>query len=166
MPKWFPNTSNDIIAGAILDALSPITRLATFEKDAEDPLLSAISSCTSVLAGRGRLKGFKINIMLCNLQFVLDSHHGDSAYNLSAEEKDNKAKRRNEGFRILCDLDGALSPGCKLELLIHTTKGNHYCITKFHSQLPSVQLEAEKYGWNANCTLLEVRDKLNAQEDE
>jgi len=161
MPKWFPNTSNDAVAGALLDALSPVTRLANFNNVAEDPLLSAISSCTSTLAHHGGLKSFQINIMLCNLGFFLDCHHGDAAYNLSAEEKDNKAKRRNEGFQLLCDLGGALGPGCKPQLLIHTTKNDIKGGTGFYSQLPSIQLEAEKYGWDLNSALLEIRDKLN-----
>jgi hypothetical protein len=166
MPKWFPNTFNDVIAGALLNALSPVTRLANFNNAAEDPLLSAISSCTSTLADHGGLKSFQINIMVCNLGFFLDCHHGDAAYNLSAEDKDNTAKRRNEGFQLLCDVGGALGLGCKPQLLIHTTKSNIKGKTCFDKQLPSIQLEAEKYGCDLNSTLLEMRDKLNTSKYE
>jgi hypothetical protein len=57
-------------------------RLATFKNDAEDPLLSAISSCTSVLADHVRLKSFQSTYCFATLNAFLNPHHGDSAYNL------------------------------------------------------------------------------------
>lgn len=153
MPKWFSDTCNDRISGALLDAMSPIIRLAPSNNGAEDPLLSAMSSCTSILAGHGGLKSFQINILLRRLQSFLNPQYQNAPYDRYPGERNNTARRRDDVFRLLCALDHALGPECKTELVVHEFPVNHENRCKFQVQLPLIQFEARKYGWDVHPTL-------------
>ena len=47
----------------MLDMLSPATRLAVLKPPDEDRLLSAIQTCTSILAKAGNLKSFQLDLL-------------------------------------------------------------------------------------------------------
>lgn len=153
MPKWSHGPSDDKISVALLNALSPITRLAILNNAAEDPLLSAISSCTSILAGHGGLQSFQINMLLHQLRPFIKPHLQDSLHALSTDEHDKKFRRRNDGLQLLRALDGVLGPKCKTELVIHAAADNNKSRYQFRYQLRLVQLEAKKYGWDVNRKL-------------
>jgi hypothetical protein len=154
VPRWFPDACRDNGAGALLDALSPITRLAAFTDAAEDRLLSAISTCTSALTAGGGFKSFQIKMKLSDVQSFTNHRLHASMYDLSAEEKDTHAKRRDEGIRLPRALSHAIGPGCKPVLVIDASTS----ITepKFVSPdvLSSIEVTAEKYGWNVDHTLV------------
>jgi hypothetical protein len=153
MPKWSHGPSDDKISVALLNALSPITRLAILNNAAEDPLLSAISSCTSILAGHGGLQSFQINMLLHQLRPFIKPHLQDSLHALSTDEHDKKFRRRNDGLQLLRALDGVLGPKCKTELVIHAAADNNKSRYQFRYQLRLVQLEAKKHGWDVNRKL-------------
>lgn len=153
MPKWFPDTSNDRISGALLDAMSPIMRLAPSNNVTDDPLCSAMSSCTSILAAHGGLKSFQINILLHRLQSFLNPRYQDAPYDRYADEQNNTAIRRNGIFQLLCALDHVLGPECRTELVVHDFLRNQENRCKFQVQLPLIQFEARKYGWDVHPTL-------------
>lgn len=153
MPKWFPDTSIDRISGALLDAMSPIMRLAPSNNVTDDPLRSAMSSCTSILAAHGGLKSFQINILLHRFQSFLNPRYHDAPYDRYADEQNNTAERRNGGFRLLCALDHVLGPECRTELVVHDFLRNRENRCKFQVQLPLIQFEAGKYGWDVHPTL-------------
>jgi hypothetical protein len=164
-PKWYPDASGDRVAGALLDALSPITRLATSTNTEEDRLLSAISTCTSVLTAQGSLKSLQLDMPFGGMHFFLGDHRDVTMYVLSTFEKDNRKRRREDGIQRLRALSDALSPESRPELVIHAnTHRNHGKKKKLYDHLYAVQLEAEKYGWDVNRTLM-VSDKFKAQED-
>lgn len=162
MPKWFPDASRSKRASALLDALSPITRLTAYTDAAKDPLLSAISTCTSNLVAHRSLESFKISTRLSDVQSFLSFRHYNPAINPVAERA-SKAKRGNDGVRALWALIGALRPGCKTELVILSRKENDKSGTEFDSYLPSIQLEAEDHGLEGD-RVLRVSGKLEADE--
>ena len=147
VPKWYPDASSDRIAGALLDALSPITRLAKSTGAAEDPLLSAISSCASMLAAQGGVKSFRMAMSFDQSRPYLDQKPYAPGYALSPNDQVTHVKRGRDGVRVLRALSRALSPGCKPELVVHTSTFVVKRKTEFDRLLPSIELEAEKYGW-------------------
>lgn len=165
MPKWYPNASEDRIAGALLDVLSPITRLAKFTNADDDRLLSAISTCTSILTPHGGLKSLQIDMLFREMQSFLKYHHDDSMYILSANEQKDHAKRKDDGVRLLRALSDALSPGCKPELVLHAGHVGNKRQTKFNIHFASIVREAEKYGWDVDRRLRQD-DKLTMHEHE
>lgn len=162
IPKWYPDTSGDRVACALLEAFSPITRLSTCTDVEEDRLLSAISTCTSMLTTQGSLKSLQFDMPFSRVQSFIDDRHVNSTYVLSAHEKDNQMKRRHDGIQLLHTLSDALGPEYKPELVIYANDHDNNHETEFYNVLPRIKLEAEKYGWDVNRTLM-VSDKFKAQ---
>jgi hypothetical protein len=100
VPKWHPDDSEDQLASAILNALSPATRLVASTDAAEDRLLSAISNCTSILAAQG-LRSLHIDLNINDVQPFLKHRVNASVYELSLDEKNAHAKRRDRGIQLL-----------------------------------------------------------------
>jgi len=153
-PQWFPDACGDNIAGTVLDALSPITRLAAFTDPAEDRLLSAISTCTSALTAQGGLKSFQIKMKLSDVQLFLKYRLYASDYDLSTAEKGNHVKRKEEGIRLLRALSDALGPGCKPVLVIDASMSVPEEKFVEPSFLSRIEVTAERYGWDVEHTLV------------
>jgi hypothetical protein len=153
-PRWLPDACSDNVAGAVLDALSPITRLAAFTDAAEDRLLSAIATCTSALTTQGGLKNFRIKMKLSDVQSFLKYRHYASDYDLSTAEKGAHVKRKEEGIRLLCTLSDALGPGCKPVLVIDASMSGPEERFVEPSVLSRIEVTAERYGWDVEYTLV------------
>lgn len=170
VPKWHPDTSRDRLAGAIFDGLSPLTRLLASTNASEDRLLSAISTCTSILAGRRNIKSFQIDMQMNDVRHFLNHCVTASMYNLSKFEKKAHTKRKDNGVQLLHTLSRrTLSQGCRPELVIHAGGSGNKRKLVVAGLLPSIAATAKKYGWNLNRTLkasdeTEVGDKIEARD--
>jgi hypothetical protein len=161
MPNWFHDLASDRVALALLNAISRVTRLAAGNNFAETPLPSAISSCTSILAGHSGLKSFQIDISLRDVPSFVDSNLLNRKEQFSAEEKVLMATRRDDSIQLLGALITALRPGCNTKLIVHADKESKKGRKKFNRFLPQIQLEAEKFGLEVN-RVLDVSGKLRA----
>ena len=159
MPNWFHDLASDRVAVALLDAFSPITRLAAVDNAAEAPLPSAISSCTSILAGHTGLKSFQIDISLREIYLFTNPSRRDPKQQTSKEETVIKAKRRSGSAQLLSGLITALRPRCKMELVVHANRESSKDRKEFDRHLPRIQREVGKYGLEVS-RVLDVSGKL------
>jgi hypothetical protein len=164
VPKWYPNASADAIAGTLFDAASSGRRSVGLINQAEDRLLSAISTCTRMIATAGNLKGFSIHMQHKEMAAFLDIAQENWGIALSPEGKDSHEKRKETGVRLLRALSDALSPGCKPLLIVsgtagslHSTRHEKKGLQSNIDLLPLVLTEAERYGWDVSSSIVDKR---------
>jgi hypothetical protein len=146
VPKWYPNASADALAGALIDAAAPGARTASFINHAEDRLLSAVSTCTRMVATSDNLKSLYINMTDPEIATFLNIHQEQWGGVLSAQEEDSHEKRREAGVRLLRAMSDAPGTSCRPQLVI-SGKGSQKKI----KHLSAVVKEAERYGWDVSC---------------
>ena len=135
--------------------------MAARDNSVEAPLPSAISSCTSILAGHSGLKSLQIYISLRDVPSFVDPNLLNPKEQFSAEEKVLMATRRDDSIQLSGALISALRPRCNTKLIIHADKESKNGREKFNRFLPQIQLEAEKIGLEVD-RVLDVSGKLRA----
>lgn len=159
-PKWFPNSSVDAISGVLMDSLRPDIGLAKRADPSEDRLLSAITKCTHMLARSGTLKCLEIKIPRMEVKGFLDFRSEDWRCVLADAEQANHEKRKDKGVRLFRAMSDALGPGCKPLLVVQVGQKVSWLLKTveerwFADRLPSLLIEAERYGWGVDPEMRE-----------
>lgn len=161
-PLWHPGIQHDAVAGAIMDALSPATRLAILKPPAPDRLLAAVSNSVDILHKSGSLESLELMLNYPDAaKSWIGKHKSVRFALLPLIDAEAQVERKVHGIAWLKRLSDMLGPektpvltvcndGPVKKQVMQVFRG--YCLT-------SIIREAEKYGWLVDQTLRELDSK-------
>ena len=157
-PLWYRGLQEDYLEGAILDLLSPASRMAVIKPPAHDRLLSAIRNITRNLSQAN----------LSTLSFELEDGLTADYWServmeerslITRAEAGEFVERKRRGAALLKELSDKLSAENKAPLLVlfKCQKSERLNLPEFKRRLPKLVAEAAKYGWSVDDYLHEVK---------
>ena len=156
-PLWHTGVASDAIEGAMLDALSPATRLAVLKPPGEDRLLSAIETCTSVLAKASNLKTLQLDLLYPEpaRHFISQSVQTNLGL-VRQEDAVAFVERKRRGIELLKQASTSLTTTSSSKPAVRVLSVRPVSppvAREFRFILTSIIREAEKYGWGVDQIL-------------
>ena len=147
-PLWYRGLQEDYVEGAILDAMSPATRMAVIKPPARDRLLSAVQHSVKTLMGATSLK------LAFSLEHPMNADHFTGRYIndkrlISLQDAQRCVDRKSTGVALLKQASDILaSRGNRPVLtLCHFSQASKSDRKDFRCRLPGLIKEAREYGW-------------------
>ena len=157
-PLWHRGVQEDFVEGAVVDLLSPASRMAVIKPPPHDRLLSAIRHACHTL-----LDANLVNLSL-DLENGLAADYWSSRYTndkrmISIAEAEEFFERKIKGIELLRQVSEVLATTQTRPVLGLFTPSRSSPPDKkeFRRRLPGLKIEAEKYGWTVHPTLKELR---------
>lgn len=157
-PLWHPGIEHDAVQGALMDSLSPATRLAIIKPPPADRLLAAIFTCVDILTESGALQS--LDILLPYPEHVkcwIAKHSVVHRTLVSFSETEAIAERKAQGIAMLRHLSESLGSQNKPTVTIRSAGPiMRNTLTVFRATfLTHIIREADRYGWGVDQRLRE-----------
>ena len=154
-PMFHRGIQEDYVEGAILDLMSPATRMAVIKPPPRDRLLSAIKHSVTKLMEAGSLETMNVDLEHPMASDLWSGRYVNDKRLINVAEAERHVERKAAGVALLMQASEALA-----------AKGNRPVLTLYHFAKPSKSdrnqfrgafagliMEAEKYGWRVHSTL-------------
>lgn len=136
------------VEGAIIDSLSPATRMAIIKPAARDRLISAIKNAVELLSPN--IKTLAFELADANQVDHWTGRYVNDKRMMLASNAEEHVHRKESGIKML----GAMSkdfPAKKRPILSICNPLKTNGRNEFQKQLPGVKKEATKYGWHVGA---------------
>lgn len=154
-PMFPRGMQEDYVEGAILDLMSPATRMATVKPPARDRLLSAIQHSVDKLKAANRLETLTLDLEHPMASDLWSGRYVNDKRMISVAEAEKHAKRKTIAITLLNEASEMLTAkGNKPTLMLHHfSKASKRDVNQFRNSFAGVVTEAEKYGWRVHPRL-------------
>lgn len=160
-PLWHRGMQEDFVEGAMLDLTSPASRLAVVTPAPRDRLLSAVKTCTQVLAKAGSLENLSIDLEHGMTTDRWIGRYSNDRQMIAVGDAEEHVARKQHGIELLKkltqSLDSATAPVLSLHHPSPSAKIQKHDLSEFRMRLSGVIREAQKYGWEVDQHLKGTR---------
>ena len=159
-PLWHRGPQEDFVEGAIVDLLSPASRLALIQPPAHDRLLSAIQHSAHALTNADSLISLSLDLENGMIADYWSGRYVNEKRLINMSEAEEYVERKTKGIAALKALSDQLvskhnhSPFMTLH---HASSTITPDLKEFRQRLASLDMEAEKYGWRIDPHLKVTR---------
>ena len=148
----------DFVEGAIIDLLSPASRMAVLKPPPHDRLLAAVQRIVQTLLN-SNLKAFSLELENGLQGDYWSGRLANDRKMISVADADEFVERKLEGIELLKQVSDMLATTANRPLLRLFRPFNDVLPAQkeFRKRLDRVRMEAEKYGWLVDTRLRESR---------
>jgi hypothetical protein len=154
-PMWHRLIQEDFIEGAMIDSISPATRMGVIKPPARDRLVSAIQNAVHLLSP-------SLRTLVLELQNDIQADYWSGRYvndkrMVAASEAEEHVYRKAKGVALLKGLSEALAANNNRPTLrVCRQPKSSNGAKEFQKQIPAMMVEAKKYGWQVDTLLRPV----------
>lgn len=154
-PMFYRGMKEDYVEGAILDLMSPATRMAVIKPPPRDRLLSAITHATTKLLAASSLETLAVDLEHPMASDLWSGRYVNDKRLISVAEAGRHVERKTAGVAMLKQASDMLTAtGNKPTLTLrHFSKASRSDINQFRSAMSALITEAETYGWRVHTRL-------------
>lgn len=146
---WHRLIQEDFVEGAMIDSLSPATRMGVIKPPARDRLVSAIQNAVHLLS-----PSLRTLVLELHNNIEADSWSGryvDGKRMLTASEAEEHVYRKATGVVLLKELSEALAAKNRRPTLTVCNKPRSANgVKELQKHIPVMMVEAKKYGWQVD----------------
>lgn len=148
-PMFHRGMQEDYVEGAILDLMSPATRMAVIKPPARDRLLSAITHSASKLRAAGSLETLDVSLEHPMASDLWSGSYVNDKRLISVSDVERCVERKVTAIDTLRQASKMLAARRRQPTLTlyHFAKPSRSDDKQFRKLLPGLILEAKKYGW-------------------
>lgn len=144
-PMWHRFIQEDFVEGAMIDCLSPATRLAVMRPSARDRVLAAIENATRLLSTN--LKTLVVELANPAEADKWTGRYVNDKRMIAVSDAEEHAGRKATGIELLKTLSARFPEKAKPTLTVYDVSKAIGGKKGFQKQLHSIKTEAAKYGW-------------------
>lgn len=157
VPLWHRGVQQDFVDGALVDVFSPASRMAVIKPPPHDRLLSAIKRSVNMLLG-GNIVTLSLDLENGPAADYFTGRYSRDKSLISLAEAEEFVERKYKGIELLSQLSEVLATGQNRPILsLHRPSRSSFDKKEFRKRLPGLAAEAEKYGWELDPYLRDVR---------
>lgn len=158
-PMFHRGMQEDYVEGAILDLMSPATRMAVIKPAPRDRLLSAIKHSVAKLNAAASLESLALDLEHPMASDLWSGRYVNDKRLISVAEAERHFERKATGVALLKQASDALTAkGSKPMLTLHHfSKASRTDVNQSRGALAAVMAKAEKYGWGVRPRLMDGR---------